>query len=647
MKESFLLDYLACILFKVLGAPLRLLPVEASLFLGRRVGDCFYYFDRRHRARSYANIKIALGSDLSWRQISKITKDFYQSFGQSIIEIFLIPNVDRKYMDKYVEIVGKEHVFAALDRGKGVILLSVHAGSWELSSIFCANFGVPFVLFVRGQRFPRLNKLLNSYRQERGCRIITREGGLKELVDCIKKNAAVGITLDQGGKNGVLANFFGRTASMSIGGIKLALKYDCSVVPVYFTRVGGPKIKLLIGKPLDLIKSGQPDKDVEDNLNLAIKVFEDYIRKYPKEYLWTYKIWKYSNERSILILSDGKVGHLRQSEAVARIAGRLLKNKGVHVNVSVLEVKLKNKIASGVLSLSGLLARKYDCQGCLWCLRRFLPKPTYNALISLKPDIVISCGSTLAPVNLIVSRENLSRSIVIMRPSLLSTSKFDMAIVPEHDHALVKKNVVVTAGALNLIDAQYLSDHSAKLAQSCNLNAQANYIGILIGGDSKKFILDKDTVSRVIREVKTAAEIINAGILLTTSRRTSKEIEELLKKEFKSYARCKLMVIANEKNIAEAVGGILGLSKIVITSPESISMVSEAVSSNKPVVVFNVQGLSNKHQVFLDSLVKNKRVSFCAKDNLVQVVTNIWQEKPVMSVSGNNELIEKALERII
>ena len=110
MKNYFLADYLGCILFKALGPVLRVLPIELSFFLGRRLGDCFYYFDLKHRARAYANIKFALGSSLSPAELSRLTKSFYQSFGQSIIEVFLIPLVDRNYMAKIIYLI----VFAAL-----------------------------------------------------------------------------------------------------------------------------------------------------------------------------------------------------------------------------------------------------------------------------------------------------------------------------------------------------------------------------------------------------------------------------------------------------------------------------------------------------------------------------------------------------
>lgn len=647
MKNFFLADYLGCILFKTLGPILRILPLKCSLFLGRRLGDCFYYLDLKHKARAYANIKFALGSKLSCLELSRLTRSFYQSFGQSIIEVFLIPLVDRNYMDKHINIEGAEHILEALKRGKGAILAGIHAGSWEFYNVISANLGFPFVLFVKDQKFPRLNRLLNNYRRDKGCRIITRDQGLRGLIGALKNNQAIGMMVDQGGRAGIPVNFFGRSASMPTGAVKLALKYGAALIPIFFVRTCGPKIKVWAGKEIVIDKTGNEDQDIGHNLQKIVTIFEDFIRRNPKEYLWTYKIWKHTDQRDIVILSDTKTGHLRQSEAVARIAENLLNEKNIRSKVSVVEINFKNKFAKLILSISVHLSGKYSCQGCLNCLRAFLTEKTYETLVRLKPDIVISAGSSIAGVNFIFSSENQSKSVVIMRPALLGTDRFDLVIIPRHDHPLKSKNIVVVEGALNLIDDKYLEKESAELIKSQGLNKQGLYIGLLIGGDSKGFSLSSGLIHNVIREVKTLAEDLGAEILVTTSRRTSLEVEGLIKREFKDYPPVKLMVIANEKNIPQAIGGILGLSKIIISSPESISMISEAVASKKYVFVFNAPGLSLKHKTFLNYFAKNKYIYTVEGGNLSSLVNSVWRDKPITPCLKDNYLVTEALKKIL
>ena len=125
------------------------------------------------------------------------------------------------------------------------------------------------------------------------------------------------MTVDQGGKSGVLVKFFGKYASMPSGAVRLALKYNATVLPVFFRRINGPYIKLIINPPFKIKRTDDQVKDITDNLGELIHLFEGHILKYPREYLWSYKIYKYTKEKNILILSDGKTGHLRQAEATA------------------------------------------------------------------------------------------------------------------------------------------------------------------------------------------------------------------------------------------------------------------------------------------------------------------------------------------
>jgi lauroyl/myristoyl acyltransferase/mitochondrial fission protein ELM1 len=649
MSKDSIIDYLSCILIKVLGVIVRSLPIGFSLFLGARLGILLYYFDLKHKAIAYSNLKVAFGDKFSPEQLRHLTREFYRSFGHNLIEIFFIPLVDKEYMNKYISIEGLEFVEQAFKTGKGVILLGVHSGSWELSNVICANLGFNFNLIVRDQRHPRLNELLNRYRMQKGCKILQRENQTRYLLEALKKNEAIGMTIDQGGKTGELVKFFGKDASMATGAIRLALKYDSVILPAYYTRVKGPYIKTIIEPPFRVNKTQDIKKDIHDNLQELTRIFEKNIARYAKDYLWYYKIWKYTAEKNILVLSDGKTGHLRQSQAVAEIVGRLLKDKGMVSGVDTIEINFKSALAKKALVFSSGLSGKYTCQGCLWCLRTFLQKGNYKSLTSIKPDIIISCGEAIAPINYVLSRENNAKSIVIMRPSILSTRRFDLVIMPKHDHPPKRKNILATQGALNLIEKEYLREQSHKLIKTTGfkLSAQDLYMGLLIGGDAKRFHLTNETLSEVIRQIKSASEKLNADILVTTSRRTSKEGEELVKNELENYPRCKLLVIANENNIPEAVGGIVGLSEFIICSSESISMISEAVNSQRYVLVFKSPGLRKKHKSFLYNFAKNTYIYLTEVNELSKKIEDIWQEKPAIPTLSDNLLVSGAIKKIL
>jgi lauroyl/myristoyl acyltransferase len=621
------------------------LPLKFSLFLGRVIGCCLYFFDFKHRAISYSNIRQAFAGELSPAEISAMNKKFYKNFGQNVIEVFLIPIVKKKYFNKYITVDGKEHTYEAFKQGKGVILAAFHAGNWELSNIVCANLGFSFSLFVREQQLVRLNELLNSLRCAQGYKIIQRGNQVRGLVEALKKNEAVGMTVDQGGKTGELVKFFGKEASMATGAVKLALKYGAVILPAYYTRINGPYQKVIIGEAFPI----NQEKSVKENLQRLVSVFEKIIRQYPHEYYWPYKIWKYTKEKNILILSDGKAGHLRQSQAVAVIVKKTLEAWGVKTSLELLQIEFKNKFSRHLLACTGCLSGKYSCKGCLWCLRNSLQNNTYQALLRQKPDIVISCGAGLAAVNRLLAKESLAKSIVLMKPSILSTKKFDLVIMPRHDQPPKRKNVLITEGALNLIDENYLREEAKEMKNfiSPGLQTAAIYIGLLIGGDTKKFHLNPQAVKGIVRQVKSIAEGNNAAILATTSRRTSPAIENMLKSELKNFPLCHSLITANEKNPSFSVGGILGLSEIIVVSPESISMVSEASTSGKYVVVFDDADLDRKHRRFLKYFAEKKYIYLIKPQELEEQIAYLRLNKPKINVLNDRELITEAIKKIL
>ncbi|PIQ87951.1 MAG: hypothetical protein COV73_01415, partial [Candidatus Omnitrophica bacterium CG11_big_fil_rev_8_21_14_0_20_43_6] len=393
MKQNLIADYLSCILFRVVSFFTFFLPLNFSLFLGRRLGDLIYLFDRRHRAIAYANIRKTVADHLDCASSARITRKSYQAFAQNLIEITILPRINKQYLEKYIEIENKDYGYQAFNRGKGAIFLIVHEGNWELSNIICANLNVSFVLFVRDQGFPRLNALLNTYRLRQGAKIVHKNAGVRELIQVLKNNHSIGMTTDQGGKTGLLVDFFGREASMSTGAIKLALKHDCAIIPIFYTRIKGPYTKVILDQVFTVTRSGDPEKDLEQNLQRLIRIYEKYLRQYPHEYLWTYKIYKHSKEREVLILSDGKTGHLRQSEGVAKLISRQLTERGIKTKLSVQEVVFRSPLSGFIASCLSRFSGRYQGQGNgMRILNCVLTGQSWQGLMRSKPEIIISAG---------------------------------------------------------------------------------------------------------------------------------------------------------------------------------------------------------------------------------------------------------------
>jgi mitochondrial fission protein ELM1 len=469
----------------------------------------------------------------------------------------------------------------------------------------------------------------------------------REIIRRLKNNQLIGMVADQSGKEGMLIPFLSRNASFPTGAMRFALKLKATIIPAFTIRQKGPYHKIILEEPLQLEPTDSEESNIYDSVTKIKTLAEKYVRLYPEQYFWFYKVWKYSDQRSVIVLSDGRVGHLRQLEAILKI----LQDSKYKIKAEVVEINFKSKFAKLVLNLFAMFSKSAPYSGNFRYLKWFLKKDSYQRLVSLYADMVVSCGSSLSSVNRLLASQNNARSVVIMKPGLLSLKRFGLVIIPKHDNPPLQDNVVVTKGALNLIDAEYLKNHSEKLQSKIMLKDNKIKIGLLLGGDNRGFVLKREPIKEIIGQIKSITAQLDAELLITTSRRTSSEIEELVKSEFKDYAPCKLLVIANETNIPEAVGGILGLSQIVILSADSISMISEAASSGKYVVVFDTQDccaqLSKRHARFLKELSHEGYINFVDYRRISDTLKDIHKKKPAIKILNDKEVVKESLLRLL
>jgi KDO2-lipid IV(A) lauroyltransferase len=644
---------------KSFAAFVQILPVSVACFLGKVIGAIAYHGNVKHRRTVYANLRTAFANTKSHAEIKKIAKETFSNYGQNLIELFRFPIMDKDQFNHYVKLEGREHVDEAIRQGKGVILLAMHFGSWELANRIGTILGHPYKVLVKGQKkYSRLGELLNSLRNNRSdVNVVERGMGTREILRSLKKNEVVALVVDQGGRDGVLVPFFGKEASMSVGALRIAAKTGAPICFANITRLNGPYHRLVIREPFKLVKTADQQNDLTTNLRQIMNVMEEYIRLSPAEYMWFYKIWKYSKEAIVKIVTDGKAGHLRQAEAVASLLRIAFAERGISVKIPIVKADFKNKLLSRVCSIGSVPANLLQSRGRQWLLRTCLTEDSYVQMMSIKPDVIVSCGSAVSSLNFLLSQEYAAKNVVILKPGILSLQRFDLVVLPYHD---IKKkrwpsNVVITHGAPNLITPQYLSEQTAALLKRfSHLKSGDNFkIGVLLGGDTPEFVLTEQRVRILIHQLMETAEEAQADLLLTTSRRTSSRVENLLMRELKKYPRCKFLVIANRENVPEAVGGILGLSDVVVVSGDSISMVSEAASGGKKVAAFFVDERSGapfektKHGRFLDRLstegyILSSDVKYM-KDSLYKLIKNKVQTKKL----DDNTIVLEALSKII
>ena len=647
-----MLDYIAYIIVRLLNKILALVPISASLWLGRQLGVIVFFFNKKRRLIAYANLKAAFAKEKSPHELLAITKRVYKNLVQTFVEVLNLTKINRKYVDKYIEVVNMERIRNAAKSGRGTILLTGHFGDWELSSLVSSVEGFPILVLAREQKMKRLNELLNRLRESNGCKVIRKGMSTKNILKALYGKNIVGILSDQdAGKNGMFVNFFSRPASCHSGPMEIAKHTDSVVLPNFIVRTHGPYHKLYLEEYIDFRNTNSAD-DIKDSLQKFTSLSESYIRKYPDQWLWMHKRWKSTPARTVLVLSDGKAGHLNQSLAVARQIQKARTAQGYKVsdtNIVIADVRFKNKFSRPLLSACAAFAT-WRCHGCMRCMKFCLEKGTYEFLMKCYAEFIVSCGASLEAVNIFMAKENNAKNIVIMKPRVaFGLNKYSLAIIPRHDNPPRVKNVITTSLAPNLINAEALKNDGEGLKRYIGM-PKGEAVGLFVGGDNPEFSLTKEIIDKVIDGLYKFCGEHNAEILATTSRRTPPEAEKVLKARLKDYPKCKLLIIANENNLGEAVGGILSLSKVVAVSEESISMISEAVSSGKKVVVFKLKKKEErkvKHESALSELEKEGYVTICHPEDLASCIGKAWIDANPAKELKDAAMIFETVRRLI
>ena len=642
-----LIDYIAAIFVRILNLIFHFIPTGFTLWLGRQVGTLLYLANTDRRAIGYANLRAAFCKEKKPKELKRLIKGVYQSLVETVFEILTLTKVNKKYIEKYVEIINAEDKYKLTEHPHGVILLAAHFGNWELSAMTCAIKGFPPVVLAREQSMKKMNALINRLRESKGLQVVTKGITTRYIVKALHHGKIIGMVGDQdAGKTGVFVDFFGRPASTAPGTARIAAKTGAYIVPAFMVRVKGPYHRAILEEAIKIEKK----EDITPYLARYNKLLEKYVREYPTQWLWLHRRWKTSPLKRITVLSDGRAGHLNQALAVVKQLKKYREDSEYKIgdtDVEIIEVKFKNRFTKMFLGISGLFSTA-RCQGCMRCLRFSLQKDAYERLMKRHSDIVISCGAGVAVVNRFFSIENNAKSACVMRPPLLGPGKFDMLILPQHDRVKNTKEgrIIVTDTVPNLIDEKYMEDCVKEVLQIAHFEKKIK-LGVLLGGDNSGFALTEDITLALLENVIDASKKIDADILFTTSRRTPAPCERLAKEKLHPEKRSKFLVMANEKNFPHAVGGILGLSDIIVVSCESASMISEAISSGKTVIVFRLKSKKkSKFEKMLTHLAKKGYITIVEAEGLSDAICRNFHKPEPKNSSEDAYNIYKYMWRL-
>jgi KDO2-lipid IV(A) lauroyltransferase len=261
---------------------------------GIAVARAVYLLHRRLRAVGMRNLALAF-PEKSRREQRRILRGEFTSMGRQFGEVCLFPRYTRENVSRVVVYDGFENFEHAYSRGKGVLFLTAHLGGWELSAFAHSLYGHPLHIVMRSLDNPYLDRLIRNYRTMHGNTTVDKDDFVRGLLGAMKAGETVGILMDTNmtPPQGVFVPFFGIPACTASGLARIALRTDAAVVPGFtIWDKARRKYVLRFDPAVKLIRTGCDDADVVANTAQFTKIIEDYVRRYPDQWLWVHRRWK-------------------------------------------------------------------------------------------------------------------------------------------------------------------------------------------------------------------------------------------------------------------------------------------------------------------------------------------------------------------
>ncbi|HXE08572.1 MAG TPA: lysophospholipid acyltransferase family protein [Acidobacteriaceae bacterium] len=279
---------------RVLVALLGSLPRGVARSIGAGVGVTAYRLLGRLRRVGLCNLNLAF-PEKSPKERVQILRRLYRNLGWLLAEFCQMSHYTAENTRSFLRYDGLEHYLAARDRGKGVLIVTGHLGAWELSSYYHSLMGHPMSIVIRRLDNARVDQLVNAIRCLHGNRVLHKDDFARGLLAAMRHGETVGILMDTNmtPPQGLFVPFFGRQACTASGLARVALKTGAAVLPGFMLwEESEQKYVLRFGEEIPLLNTGDDEADALANTARFTAVIEDWVRRYPDQWLWVHRRWK-------------------------------------------------------------------------------------------------------------------------------------------------------------------------------------------------------------------------------------------------------------------------------------------------------------------------------------------------------------------
>ena len=273
---------------------LSAMPIDWAMKAGQELGGIAYMAAGHLRRTGDRNLKLAF-PEKTEEERRQLLKGTFAGLGRQLGLFSKFATDSREALLNITRWEGLEHLESARATKQPIILFTGHVGAWELSSFGLSLKDLPFSFLVRRLDNPKVEEVVDRIRMRFGNQSVDKRGAARPMLNILRSGGTLGLLVDLNtlDEEAIFVDFFGVPASTTFMLAKLALRTNAIVLPMFVPwDENNRKYLVEILPPVPLERSGDEEEDIRKLTANLTKVVENYIRRYPDQWLWIHKRWK-------------------------------------------------------------------------------------------------------------------------------------------------------------------------------------------------------------------------------------------------------------------------------------------------------------------------------------------------------------------
>jgi Kdo2-lipid IVA lauroyltransferase/acyltransferase len=269
-----------------------LLSRKACFHLAQTTGALMAIFDRHRYRVALSNLEMAFGNQLSPRERRKITRESFQHFSRTMVDLLWSSRLTRENLVHHIELQNFEEIARETGPRCSFIMACHHYSNFEWLSLACGFLDLNGTIISQEFKNSLLDPIFKKLREQSGHEFVPRKQGLVRLYKTLHRKGRSALLTDltvSPDKGAVVIDCFGLKASVTSAHAWLQERTGAPIIPAHCEPLPDGRYRLVFHPAIKTT----PGMTHQQIAQACWDSFEPYVRTNPAPWLWMYKHWRY------------------------------------------------------------------------------------------------------------------------------------------------------------------------------------------------------------------------------------------------------------------------------------------------------------------------------------------------------------------